>query len=176
MDDVLLAEVDVLLAETDVLPTVLFADEIDALLAEVVVAEAEDVVKGADEVLEELKPLADAVVVALAVTGATVLVDEVTFTDGAGRWPLIGTDPLEGTGKGADPFVGAPPDHIPITRKVSNRIQSQVSNQAPLTLPRSNRPVLGLDASDSGHVGTLWSIEVERDTSSLRITAGFTVK
>ncbi|KAK1090057.1 hypothetical protein LTR48_009054, partial [Friedmanniomyces endolithicus] len=84
MDDVLLAEVDVLLAETDVLPTVLFADEIDALLAEVVVAEAEDVVKGADEVLEELKPLADAVVVALAVTGATVLVDEVTFTDGAG--------------------------------------------------------------------------------------------
>jgi len=88
MDDVLLAEVDVLLAEVDVLPTeadVLLADEIDALLAEVVVAEVADVVKGADELLEELRPLADAVVVALAMTGPTVLDDKVTFTDGAGR-------------------------------------------------------------------------------------------
>ncbi len=67
----------------------------------------------------------------------------------------MGIDPLKGTGKGADPFVGAPPDHTPMTRTISNRPQPRVSNQAPLTLPRSNQPVLGLDASDSGYVGTL---------------------
>ncbi|KAK0939477.1 hypothetical protein LTR29_008973 [Friedmanniomyces endolithicus] len=81
MDDVLFAEADALLTEVDVL----FADEIDALLAEIIVAEVADVVKGADELLEELKPLADAVVVALAMIGPTVLDDKVTSTDGAGR-------------------------------------------------------------------------------------------
>ncbi|TKA77895.1 hypothetical protein B0A55_03350 [Friedmanniomyces simplex] len=64
------------------------------------------VVKGTEELLEEPGVLVDAAVVALAVMGPTRMDDKVEFADGAGRWPLIGIDPLVDIGKGADPFSG----------------------------------------------------------------------